>query len=125
MAMRTHQQDLLLVHNKPYHNKTLVCSVFLQEQVAGLANRDQMAIVAAGESLVRVCGLTSPYANTVRPNGQRVSLLEESLRAIRPSQGSARMKDAAHMARRILADHPGGEILIITMAFFMTLVESG
>lgn len=82
------------------------------KQVAGdvidsLRMRDEMAVVSAGSQPKVVCGLTS-HQRTLR----------RAARSVEPSDGPTRVKEAVELARRLLADHDNGQILLMTDGCF-------
>jgi len=77
------------------------------ELIGALGYRDQMAIVAAGNPLRILCGMTS-----------RKKSLQEAIRAVPATEGPTRVDEAVRLARWLLGDAPGRQIVILTDACF-------
>ncbi len=75
--------------------------------IRGLRQSDQMAVVAAGVQPRVVCGLTS-HQRTLR----------EALERVEETDGPTRVREAVALARRLLAGHPNGRIVLLTDGCF-------
>ncbi|NOX53733.1 MAG: VWA domain-containing protein [Planctomycetes bacterium] len=75
--------------------------------IHGLRQTDQMAVVAAGVQPRVVCGLTAHHRT-----------LREALESIPETDGPTCVPEAVALARRLLADHPNGEIVVLSDGCF-------
>ncbi|MBW3598366.1 MAG: BatA and WFA domain-containing protein, partial [Planctomycetes bacterium] len=71
--------------------------------IRALRWRDEMAIIAAGASPRVACGLTGH---------QRT--LHDALDALEPAEGPTRLREAAALARRLLAGHENGRVILLS-----------
>ena len=78
-----------------------------EELVDSLRLHDEMAIVAAGNQPRVVCGLTG-HQRTLR----------DTLRSIPETDGPTRVADAVALARRLVADHKNGKVIILSDGCF-------
>jgi len=75
--------------------------------ITGLRNCDRMAILSAGGVVSVHCSLSSDHAT-----------LQEALDAVPATKGPNRMNAAVALARRVIADTPGGEIVVLSDGCF-------
>lgn len=76
---------------------------YVQQQIAGLRYGDEMAFVVTGNQAQVACGLTT-HPRTLQTALDQISVTD--------SIGQA--ADAIDLARRLLAGHPRGQILLVT-----------
>lgn len=72
-------------------------------QIDSLRQRDEMAIVAAGSQPTVLCGMTGH---------QRT--LSEAIDAVSATDGPTQVAEAVALARRLLADHENGKVVILS-----------
>jgi hypothetical protein len=75
--------------------------------LAALGDRDQMAIITAGDTVRVRCGLTG-----------RRNALEQALAGVVPTREGTRVTDAVALARRLLEGEPNGRIVVLTDGCF-------
>ena len=78
-----------------------------RQLIASLKLRDEMAIVAAGNQPKVVCGLT---------NHQRT--LRQALDNLAETDGPTQVNEAAALARRLVAEHKKGQVVIVSDGCF-------
>lgn len=81
--------------------------------IDSLRMRDEMAVVAAGTQPKVVCGLTG-HQQTLRG----------AIQSVESTDGPTRVADAAKLARRLLAGHENGQILLLTDGCFQDAAET-
>lgn len=77
----------------------------VRQVIASLKDQEDMAIVLTGGRAAVACGLT-----------QHPTTLLDTVQRIPPTDGPARLGDAVETARRLLAKHANGQIIVITDA---------
>jgi von Willebrand factor type A domain/Aerotolerance regulator N-terminal len=75
--------------------------------ISRLRTRDEMALLCAGAPPRVVCGLTG-HQRTLR----------QALQAVAPTGGPTRMAEAVELARRLIGDHPRGQIVLLSDGCF-------
>ena len=73
------------------------------QSIAALRMRDEMAIVTAGTEPQVVCGMTG-HQRTLR----------DKLASVSSTDGPTRVREAVGLARRLLGDHPHGQIILLS-----------
>jgi hypothetical protein len=112
--VREARRVVLVVDNSASMNATDVGPTRLaeakrrgRELLAGLRERDEAAIVAAGTQPQVVSGVTGHERS-----------LRDALDAIAPTEGPTRIAEAIELARRLIGDHANGEVLVLTDGCF-------
>jgi hypothetical protein len=112
--LRQARRMVLVVDNSASMNATDVAPSRLERAraeghkvIAGLRPRDEMAVVTAGGRPQVVCGLTAHQAS-----------LRQALDGVAPSDSPTQVVEAVALARRLLADGPNREVVLLTDGCF-------
>lgn len=84
-------------------NRLRVAKDAAAEMITSLRVRDEMAIISAGTQPKVICGLTG-HQRTLR----------NALESIPETDGPTRVADAVELADRLLADHPKGNVAVLS-----------
>ena len=76
---------------------------FALDLIAGLRERDQMAVVVAGDTPEVAVGMTG-----------HIPTLRQAIQAVETSDKSTRLESSIRLGEKLVGDHPHGEVIVLT-----------
>lgn len=84
-------------------NRLSVAQTFALEFVTGLRERDEVAIVVAGDSPEVIVGMTN-----------HIPTLRRAIESVPASDNSTQLQSAIRLGQKLVGDHPHGKVLVLT-----------